>query len=512
MPAYLDAARSVIASRRAARRVTTPERLRPLDFAPFEAALAALSSTDADRVSALVDGADIASLARALDSRSLTARDLLLHHLARVRAHDDRLRSIIELNPHALDEARESDERRAAGASRGRLDGIPLTVKDNIATAGPLHTTAGTFSLAEHVADGDAAVVAAVREAGAVLLGTNNLSELAGAVSTTPGVSAVGGQSANPYGPDFSPGGSSSGTAVAVAAGLAVVGIGTETSGSLLAPASFNGVVGMKPTHGFVPGTGIVPLVSTQDDAGPVARTVADAADLLEAMTGGAVRVESGEPGGLPGSRVGVLRAEVVRQRSALEDTTDNAALLDRAAAALEAVGATCVEVEVADARTTSSVEKELLAVVLGGLSHETMAAVAAAGGPASVAELQRLGLADPERRIPRGQTLVSLAAVRRTTAEAHAAAAAALVERSRQLLDEAFERVGADVLLSLSNVHSPFYASAGHPAVTVPLGLRSSGMPVGATLIGRRGADAHVLRWAGALEAATHARVSPRL
>jgi amidase len=112
--AYLDAARSVVASRRAARRVTTPERLRPLDFAPFETALEGFSGADAERVSALVDGADIASLARALDSRSLTARDLLLHHLTRVRAHDDRLRSILELNPCALDEARESDDRRAA--------------------------------------------------------------------------------------------------------------------------------------------------------------------------------------------------------------------------------------------------------------------------------------------------------------------------------------------------------------------------------------------------------------
>ncbi|GAA2150253.1 amidase [Humibacillus xanthopallidus] len=512
MSVILDAARSVIASRWVARRVTTPDRLRPLDFAPFEAALATISGTDAERVSSLVEGADIASLATALDSGSLSARDLLLHHLARVRALDDRLRSILELNPRALDEARKSDERRAAGAARGPLDGIPLTVKDNIATAAPMHTTGGTFSLADHVADADAAVVAAVRAAGAVVLGTNNLSELAGAVSTTPGVSAVGGQTVNPHGPDVTPGGSSSGTAVAVAAGLTVVGIGTETSGSLLAPASFNGVVAMKPTHGLVPGAGIMPLVATQDDAGPVARTVADAAALLEAMTGGALRVEIVGSGPLPGSRVGVLRAEVLRQRSALEDTTDNGALLDRAARALEALGATCVEVEVADAKTAGAVEKDLVAVVLGGLSHETMAAVAAAGGPASVVELQRLGLADPERRIPRGQSFVSLAAVRRTTAEAHAAAAAALAERTRQLLGEAFEHSGADVLLSLSNVHSAFYASAGHPAVTVPLGLRSSGMPVGATLIGRRGADAEVLRWAGALEAATGARVSPRL
>jgi len=149
---------------------------------------------------------------------------------------------------------------------------------------------------------------------------------------------------------------------------------------------------------------------------------------------------------------------------------------------------------------------------VLGGLAHETMTVLAAAGGPSTVAELQRLNLTDPERRIPRGQLFVTLSAVRRTTPEAHGAAAAALVERAEVLLEAAFERVGADVLLSLSTVHSAFYASAGHPAVTVPLGLRSRGMPVGATLIGRRGADADVLRWAGSLEAATRARVTPAL
>ena len=340
----------------------------------------------------------------------------------------------------------------------------------------------------------------------------NNLSELAGVVSRTPAVSAVGGQTVNPHGADFSPGGSSSGTAAAVEAGLTVVGIGTETSGSLISPASFNGVVGMKPTHGLVPGEGIIPLLATQDDAGPVARTVADAAALLEAMTGGAVRVDTSASGALPGSRVGVLRAEVERQRTPLEDTSDNGALLHRAAAALEALGATCVDVEVADPKTAQALEKDLVSVVLGGLAHETMTVLAAAGGPSTVAELQRLNLTDPERRIPRGQLFVTLSAVRRTTPEAHGAAAAALVERAEVLLEAAFERVGADVLLSLSTVHWAFYASAGHPAVTVPLGLRSRGMPVGATLIGRRGADADVLRWAGSLEAATRARVTPAL
>ena len=489
----------------------TPDRLRPLDFAPFESALAAVSPVEASRISRLVAGADIASLTTLLDSRAVTSHDLLVHHLAVVRELDGRLRSIIELNPLALSEARESDARRAAGASRGPLDGIPLTVKDNIATAAPLHTTVGTLSLADHVATGDAEVVAAVRAAGAVVLGTNNLSELAGAVSSTPGLSAVGGQTVNPHGADFSPGGSSSGTAVAVAAGLTVVGIGTETSGSLLSPASFNGVVGMKPTHGLVPGGGIVPLVATQDDAGPIARTVGDAAVLLDAMTGGTVRVDVAGFGQLPGSRVGVLRAEVLRQRSTFEDTGDNDALLDRAVGALEALGATCLDVEAADAKAASTLEKDLLTVVLGGLSHETLPAVADAGGPASVAELQRFNLRDPDRRIPRGQLFVTLAAVRRTTPEAHAAAAAALVERAEELLEAAFERADADVLLSLSSAHSTLYASAGHPAVTVPLGFRSSGMPVGATLIGRRGTDGDVLRWAGALEAATRARVSPQ-
>ena len=224
----LDAARSLVASRRAARRVATPERLRPLDFEPFEAALAAVSLGDARHVSALVEGAEIASLARALDSGELSAQGLLVHHLSRVRALDDQLRSIIELNPLALDEARESDERRAAGASRGPLDGIPLTVKDNIATAPPLHTTAGTFSLVDHVADGRCR--GRRRRARG---GRDRPRHEQPLRARRRGVEHSRSQRGRRPDrqprtvPSFSPGGSSSGTAVAVAAGLAVAGIGT---------------------------------------------------------------------------------------------------------------------------------------------------------------------------------------------------------------------------------------------------------------------------------------------
>jgi amidase len=261
---------------------TRATRLRPLDFAPFVDALAQLAPSRDEEIRRLLEGASLSAIQVLMDRGELSSQELTLHLLARIRRYDPWLGSIIELNPNALSEARAADLRRRSEGARGPLDGIAITLKDNIETAGPVRTTAGTLLLAEHVPEGDAPLVTALRAAGAVILGKANLSELAGAVARTPGVSAVGGQTTNPYGQRFTPGGSSSGSAVSVSAGLCLVSVGTETSGSLIAPAAFNGVVGMKPSRGLVSREGIVPLVSHQDSAGPVARCVADAAALLD--------------------------------------------------------------------------------------------------------------------------------------------------------------------------------------------------------------------------------------
>jgi amidase len=489
---------------------TRATRLRPLDFAPFVDALAQLALDREDEIRSLLEGASLPAIQVLMDRGELSSEEMTLHFLARIRRDDPWLGSIIELNPSALSEARAADLRRRSEGPRGTLDGITIMLKDNIETAGPMRTTAGTLLLAEHVADGDAPLVTALRAAGAVILGKANLSELAGAVARTPGVSAVGGQTSNPYGHRFTPGGSSSGSAVSVGAGLCLVSVGTETSGSLIAPAAFNGVVGMKPSRGLVSREGIVPLVRHQDSAGPIARCVADAAALLSAIATSPLHVDL-SPSALKGVAVGVLREDILAQKTPFEDTSDNEAMLARIVAGLDDAGASAKDVVLAADGPMNAYESGFARVVMGGLTHDTMGYLAGAGAATnSLAELHGFNLRKPRTRMPKGQFLVSLAYlfdIDRATYEEAALEHRAIASR---ILDATFDASGVEVLASISNRHSNLYATAGFPAITVPLGLRSSGMPVGVTLIGRIGNDARLLGYAFAFEQATRLRVKP--
>ena len=502
---YWSAGRSLAVGAYVGKRTPVVARLRPLEFTPFEEDLA---GADEHSVawSSRIGGATVAELGAFLDSGELTAVGLALHYLRRIREHDGVLGSMIELNPEAVEEARAADERRRVGASLGPLDGIPISVKDNIESAPPLHTTAGAVVLADHVGTADAPVLAAMRRAGVVVLGKANLSELAGAVCRTPGVSAVGGRTRNAYGDRFTPGGSSSGSAVSVAAGLCAVSVGTETSGSLVAPASFNGLVGMKPSGGLVSGEGVVPLVSQQDSPGPIGRCVSDVAATLAAMTDQPLDAVL-SVGSLQGATAGLFRADILAQRSPFEDVSDNPEILTRITSGMGRAGA-----EIVDLPPTPAPEG-MLQVVLGGLAHDTVAYLDAVGTPVhGLADLHAYLLAEPETRMPRGQFFVDAALVYAPDRESYEEAAAALAARARDVLDALFESSGSDLLVSLGMIHSPLYATACYPAVTVPLGLRSNGMPVGVTLIARRGHDALLLSWAYAFEQATRLRRDPEV
>jgi amidase len=487
-----------------------PRRLRPLDFRPFATAMERMGDARDGEIGALVAASGVAELRAAMDAGALTSEELTVHLLRRIRALDGHLGSVIELNPAALDEAREADARRATGTATGSLDGIPVTVKDNIETAGPLHTTAGAIALADHLAASDAPVLAGLRRAGAVLLGKTNLSELAGAVSRTPGVSAVGGRTVNPYGAAFSPAGSSSGSGVAVAAALSIVSVGTETSGSLVAPAAFNGVVGMKPSRDVVSGEGIVPLVRFQDSAGPMARSVADAAALLAAIAASPLTADL-SPDALRGVSVGVLRADILAQRSPFEDTADNPAMLARIDAGLAAAGATAVDIALVSDAPMSAYESGFPKVVAGGVTHDTVGYLAAAGtGLRTLADLHSFNARHPRRRIPTGQLFLDLAMAFDLDRATYERLALEYRARATAILEATFTATGAAVLVSLANLHSAVYATAGFPAITVPLGVRANGMPTGVTLIGRSGEDARLLGYAFAFEQATRLRVPP--
>ncbi len=231
----------------------------------------------------------IVSLSEKMNSGDLSARALTQHCLDRIAAHDDKFCAIIELNPDALGIADDLDRERKAGNVRGPLHGLPILIKDNIDTGDKMMTTAGSLALVGLPAKQDSFVVSQLRAAGAVLLGKTNLSEWANFRSTrsSSGWSSRGGQTRNAYDPLRSPGGSSSGSAVAVAAGFCVAAIGTETDGSIVSPSAMNSIVGYKPTVGMISRSGIIPISQTQDTAGPMARSVADAATLAACLCGG---------------------------------------------------------------------------------------------------------------------------------------------------------------------------------------------------------------------------------
>src|SRR5277367_720778 len=292
------------------------------------AAVAAPESATSAKAAAGAAELTLADIASAFADGHLTSQRLTQMYLERIDTldrHGPALRAVLETNPLALDIAAELDRERQAHGPRGPLHGVPVLIKDNVETVDRMMTTAGSLALEGWYAPQDAPLVARLRAAGAVILGKTNLSEWANFRSThsLSGWSGRGGQTRNPYALDRTPSGSSSGSAVAVAANLCAVAVGTETDGSIVSPASINGIVGLKPTVGLVSRSGIVPISHSQDTAGPLARSVRDAAVLLGLMTG----PDSGDPAstaaanrfesdyaqyvnldGLRGARLGVAR------------------------------------------------------------------------------------------------------------------------------------------------------------------------------------------------------------
>lgn len=479
------------------------ERLRPLDFAPFGEALAAFQPP-AELDSFLIV-AGIADLQEAMIAGELTSETLTLWHLARIRRLDGGLRGMLELNPSALDEARAADARRAAGQSLGPLDGIPVSLKDNIGTAGPMHTTANAEILFDRVDGEDAALVASLRAAGAVIIGKASLSEFAGSLASgypSGGNGAVGGQGVNPLGP-FPTYGSSSGSAISVAAHFAVVSIGTETAGSLVSPAGVMSLVGMKPSAGLVSTEGVVPLIAGNDGPGPIARTVQDAALLLAAADTAEVDYAAGlSAGALTGVKVGVLLADIANADMGAEAMT-------RTAAALVMLGADVAPVAL---DVPQDVIRRFFPYLSAGMRYDMMPVVTAYN-PAVVTpeDLIAYNRADPKRRMPFGQDLLEQFAPFTTdfSAADYAKLAADMNGVMTEALDAAFsEHGGVEVLVSMANLHSIFYATAGYPAITVPIGRKDSGEPIGVTLIGKKGQDAQLLSYAYDFEQATRAHI----
>ncbi|HEY9423106.1 MAG TPA: amidase, partial [Thermoanaerobaculia bacterium] len=301
----------------------------------------------------------ISTMKAGIRSGELTARSLVESYLGRIEELNTRgpeLRAVIEVNPEALEIAAALDVEHKKKGARGPLHGIPILLKDNIATADRMTTTAGSLALEGSIPSRDAFLAARLRAAGAILLGKANLSEWANFRSSrsSSGWSSRGGQCRNPYALDRNASGSSSGSAVAAAANLCAAAVGTETDGSIISPASSCGIVGIKPTVGLVSRSGVIPIAHSQDTAGPMARTVADAAVLLAAMIGVDERDEATktgrgkaldlatvlDPEGLRGARIGVYLPRSLDDNSLTNPVVANAiaAMKDRGATVIEGV------------------------------------------------------------------------------------------------------------------------------------------------------------------------------
>jgi len=455
-----------------------------------------------------------------------TSANLVDAYLARIAAVDDSgptLNAVIALNPNARADAEALDAERAAGTLRGPLHGIPVLVKDNIDVAG-LPTTAGSLALADHVPPDDAALVASLRSAGAVILGKSNLSEWANFRSTNSisGWSSAGGQTRNPYVLDRNACGSSSGTGAAIAASLATVGVGTETDGSILCPSAVNGLVGFKPTVGVIPADGIVPISASQDTAGPMARSIADAAVLMAALSGigaaphpaGEAAASSDEPdaaGPLAGKRFGLMR-QAMGRHAGLDAATE------AAVARLREAGADVVDVELPTWGQWGEAELTVLLYEFkDGLNRYL------AEGPAPVADLEALiawNTANAERAMPWfGQELLEQAQTKGPLTDPAYLEAKATARRLAG--DEGLLKVlregGFDALIApttgpawpIDPVLGDHFTSAGYgaaavagtPSLTIPMG-EIHGLPVGLSLLGARDGDADLLALGAAVEA----------
>jgi amidase len=467
-------------------------------------------------------------LQSAMQDGRLTSARLTDRFLQRVEAYDrsgPRLNAVLEVNPQAREIAEALDRERASGGTRGPLHGIPVFLKDNIATADRLHTSAGSLALRDCIAPRDAFLVTRLREAGAVILGKANMTEWANFMTTgmPAGYSSRGGQVKNPYGESLSPGGSSSGSAVAVAAGLCTVAVGTETSGSILSPANWNSVVGIKPTLGLISRSGIVPIAASQDTAGPFARTVADAAMLLGAMTGvdtvdRATRAsrrhacrdytEFLSATGLEGARLGVPRAVFFERLAAAE-----APVIEAALQALGGLGASLVDpADIATAREVTDFRSDVMLYEFKRDLNRYLQGLGNASPIRSIRELIRFNESHPHEMLRFGQVLLLAAqATSGLGAETYRRSRAEDIRISRtDGIDQVMARERLDALVFPGWVGAAIGAKAGYPSVIVPAGYTAEGAPIGLTFLGRAWSEPTLLRLAYAFEGETHHRHPP--
>lgn len=490
---------------------------RPRDFTPFESALDDLTPERIAELDGLVLEKAIPNLQALMESGQLTSEELATYYLSRIQRFDlDKLNSVMELNPDALEIARALDAERATGSLRGPMHGIPVLIKDNIATGDQMHTTAGAYALRDWQADRDAFLVQQLRDAGAVILGKANLSEWANYSDPDApnGFSTLGGQTRHPYGP-FDPFGSSSGSAVSVAANFVTVSVGTETQGSLIKPAESSGIVAIKTSRGLVSGDYIIPLVDWMDVPGPMGRTVSDVAILLTAMSGvdehapatsdaaeltGVDFTQFAVAGAADGKRLGIF---ISGEKYGVEED----ATARQIGQILSAQGVQIVEIPLDEMPHSPSLTKVLEYAFQDSLNR-FLSNLSSRAPIETLADVVSINDEDPDNRVPYGQSYITGSVNTTMTANEYAE----LMNKNHQAavasLRQVFDTYSVDAIVSNSQV----YAAAGYPAITVPNGLDESGQPVGTMLIGDFLGEPDLIAIAYAYEQAQRGRVKPDL
>ena len=482
----------------------------------------------------------IARLQAELATHRISVRSIEAHYAARIAAldaHGPSLHSVLEINPDAAAIAAQLDSVRG---DRGALYGVPVLLKDNIDTADRMLTTAGSLALVDSKPARDAFIVQRLRAAGALILGKTNLSEWANYRSkrSSSGWSGRGGQTKNPYVLDRNPCGSSSGSGTAIAADLALVAVGTETDGSITCPASVNGLVGIKPTVGLISRSGIIPIAAGQDTAGPMARTVADAAALLTALAGYDPEDPATAPlrerpppdysrfldaAGLKGARIGAMR-----HFSGFHEEVD--ALFERALAALRSCGAVLVDpADIPNADKLDADEQIVLAYEFkDGINRYLATRVG--GGPRTLQDLIAFDDREAGREMPffRQELFVDAQATAGINDSKYLEAHLRLQRlAAREGIDAALAKDHLDALVAPTvgpawttdllngdhvvggGVTTP-PAVAGYPHITVPMGA-VHGLPVGLSFVGPAWSEGRLVSYAYAFEQATHARQPPQ-
>lgn len=471
-----------------------------------------------------IEEATIVQLQAALTSGQWTAVDLVHKYLARIQQIDKSgpsVNAVIELNPDAEAIAAALDLERRQKGSRGPLHGIPVLIKDNIDTGDKMMTSAGSLALASSAAK-DAGLVTRLRDSGAVLLGKTNLSEWANFRSShsTSGWSGRGGQTHNPYALDRNPSGSSSGTGAAVSASLCAAGVGTETDGSIVSPSSINGIVGIKPTVGLIPGTGIVPVSRRQDTAGPMARTVADAAILLGALAGASYG-QALDANGLKGARIGIAR-----QIFGFNDEVDR--VINNAINIMRQQGAEIVDP--ANIPSYSKISEPENEALLWEFKADLNAYLEARGASVkSLKDVIDFNQRNASREMPWfGQDQMIKAEAKGDT---NSRPYRDLVTRLNRLakqegIDATMTKLALDALVAPTDApawptdyidgdhftggSSTPAAVAGYPHVTVPAGF-IHGLPVGISFFGSPRTEVKLIKYAYAFEQTTTVRRAPQ-